>query len=93
MLMFNVNESWMIVSIYDNDNWMGFLRSFWMTLQYLNGSPVYPEKQVQDGKWLTTWQTAFWPQVPGQGSWHLFEMQARFDGQSELRTHSGLHPS
>lgn len=62
-------------------------------LQYVNGSPVYPGMQVQEGKWLTTWQLAFWPQVPGQGSWHLFLMQALFEGQSELRTHSGRQPS
>ena len=30
------------------------------------------------------------PQVPGQGSTHLFLWQALFDGQSELTTHSGL---
>lgn len=40
-----------------------------------------------------TWQIAFCPQVPGQGSWHLLRMQALFDGQSELSTHSGLQPS
>ncbi|CAB0002809.1 unnamed protein product [Nesidiocoris tenuis] len=49
--------------------------------------------QVHDGKWLTTWHTAFWPQVPGQGFWHLFRTHALSDGQSEFMTHSGLHPS
>lgn len=62
-------------------------------VQYLNGSPVYPEIQVHDGKWFITWQSAFCPQTPGHGSWHLFLTQALFEGQSELRTHSGRQPS
>lgn len=33
------------------------------------------------------------PHVPGQGSLHLFRIQALLDGQSEFSTHSGLHPS
>lgn len=62
-------------------------------LQYLNGSPVYPILQVQEGRWFTTWQSAFCPQVPGHGSWHLFRIHALSDAQSELITHSGLQPS
>lgn len=50
-------------------------------------------RHVHDGKWFTTWQSAFCPHVPGHGSWHLFRTHARFDAQSELRTHSGRHPS
>jgi hypothetical protein len=45
-----------------------FLHCTGCGLQDLNGSPVYPGWQVQDGKWFTTWQPAFVPQVPGQGS-------------------------
>uniref|UniRef100_A0A1A9ZCR2 Uncharacterized protein n=1 Tax=Glossina pallidipes TaxID=7398 RepID=A0A1A9ZCR2_GLOPL len=33
------------------------------------------------------------PQVPGQGSAHLFFIHARFAGHSELPTHSGRQPS
>lgn len=62
-------------------------------LQYLNGSPVKPFMQVHDGKWFTTWHSVLSPQVPGQGSLHLFRMQARLAVQSELTTHSGRHPS
>lgn len=58
-----------------------------------NGSPVYPGKQVQEGKWLMTWQFAFEPQVPGHGSMHLLRTHALFAGQSELSVHSGRHPS
>lgn len=57
------------------------------------GSPWYPGKQSHRGKWLTVWQMAFVPQVPGQGSRHLFLTQALFDGQSEFKTHSGRQPS
>lgn len=64
-----------------------------MIEQYLKGSPVKPAIQVHDGKWLITWQFAFWPHVPGQGSMHLFRIQARFEGQSEFNVHSGLQPS
>lgn len=69
------------------------LRSTGWMLQYWKGLPMYPTWHVHLGTWLITWQSAFWPQVPGQGSWHLFRMQARFDGQSEFRTHSGRQPS
>jgi len=32
------------------------------------------------------------PQTPGQGSSHLFRLQALLDGQSWLSTHSGRQP-
>lgn len=48
---------------------------------------------MQVGKWFITWQLEFGPHVPGHGFWHLDRMQPRFDGQSELITHSGRHPS
>lgn len=54
---------------------------------------MYPVIQVQEGKWFMTWQLAFCPQVPGQGSMHLFLTQALLDGQSVFKTHSGLQPS
>lgn len=41
---------------------------------------------------MITVHSAFWPQVPGQGSSHLFLMHALFLGQSLLRTHSGRQP-
>lgn len=63
------------------------------TLQRTKGSPVNPGRQVQIGKWLTVRQSAFDPQVPGQGSLHLFPMQALSWEQSVFNTHSGLHPS
>jgi hypothetical protein len=44
------------------------------------------------GIWFITEHSAFCPQVPGQGSTHLFLMQALSLGQSELSTHSGLQP-
>jgi hypothetical protein len=55
------------------------------------GSPVKPAAQVHIGLWFTTWQRALKPHVPGHGSWHLWLIQARFCGQSELTTHWGLH--
>lgn len=64
-----------------------------ITLQNRYGSPVYPIWHEHDGLWLTTWQLAFWPQVPGHGSWHLFRTHCNFEGQSELMMHSGRHPS
>lgn len=39
-----------------------------------------------------TLHKAFDAQVPGQGSTHLFRMQARSRGQSVLSTHSGRQP-
>lgn len=47
--------------------------------------------QVQIGMWFLTWHSALIPQVPGQGSIHLFLLQALLNGQSEWTTHSGLH--
>lgn len=69
------------------------LRSGGNLLQYLNGSPVYPRMHVHEGKWFITWHKALSLHVPGQGSWHLLLMQALFEGQSDDKTHSGLHPS
>merc|ERR1711962_1037476 len=43
------------------------------------------------GTWLLTLQIALTPQVPGQGSMHLFLWHALLEGQSECTTHSGLH--
>lgn len=57
----------------------------------VNGSPVYCGGQLHIGLWLTTWQMAPMPHVPGQGSTHFWLMQAWFRGHSELTTHSGLH--
>lgn len=45
-------------------------------LQNTKGSPVYPDIHVQSGRWFTTWQWVFDPQVPGHGFMHLFLMQA-----------------
>jgi len=62
-------------------------------LQNLNASPVKPGRHVHVGTWVTTWQSAEGPHVPGQGSSHLFLTQALFEGQSVLITHSGRQPS
>ena len=40
-----------------------------------------------------TLHSAFVPQVPGQGSWHLDRIQLNVDGQSVSTTHSGRQPS
>lgn len=45
------------------------------------------------GAWLTTWQIALLPQLPGHGSTHLLFRQALFEEQSVLTTHSGRQPS
>ena len=58
-------------------------------LHAVKGSPIYPGIHVQLGTWFLTSHWALIPQVPGQGSTHLFRWQALFDGQSELTTHSG----
>jgi len=50
----------------------------------VNGFPIYLEIQLQVGTWLITVQTASTPHTPGQGSTHLFPIQALFVGQSEL---------
>lgn len=49
-----------------------------------------PVGQLQIGMWFSTVHMASWPQVPGQGSLHLFRIQARLRGQSEFKIHSGL---
>lgn len=59
----------------------------------MNGSPVYPVGQEQTGIWFTMSHWAFWPQVPGQGSKHLFLKQALSLGHSGLSTHSGRQAS
>lgn len=60
--------------------------------QTIKAFPTKPFRQVQLGIWFTTLHSAFCPQVPGQGSMHLFLIQALSRGQSLLKTHSGLHP-
>lgn len=57
--------------------------------QIVNASPVVPSGHVQMGMWFPTEQIAPTPQVPGQGSWHLFRIHAKFIGQSEFAKHSG----
>lgn len=54
--------------------------------------PLKPSTQVHVGMWLITLHSAFWPQVPGQGSMHLFLIHALSLGHSVFRTHSGLQP-
>lgn len=58
-------------------------------IQRTNGSPLKPSMQLQIGLWLTTWQRAFWPHVPGHGSLHFWLMHDLSWGHSELRIHSG----
>ena len=58
--------------------------------QRMNGSPWYPLGQEQTGLCPMTWQRASIPQVPGQGSRHLWLTQAKLLPQSELVVHSGL---
>lgn len=59
---------------------------------WMNAFPEVPSGQVQMGMWLTTSHRAPCPQVPGQGSAHLFLMQAFVLSQSVLNTHSGRQP-
>lgn len=54
---------------------------------------MYPGIQEHEGAWLTTTHSAFIPHVPGQGSTHLLFVHALLLSQSELVTHSGLHPT
>jgi len=61
-----------------------------MSVQEVDGLPVYPWSQMQVEMWLMTVHWAFTPQRPVQESWHLLLMQALSEGQSELPTHSGL---
>jgi hypothetical protein len=42
----------------------------------------------QTGLWLVTWHLALLPQMPGQGSTHLWPMQVVSWLKSELTTHS-----
>lgn len=60
------------------------------TVQRRKGSPVNRAGQLQTGLCPTTWQRAWRPHVPGQGSRHLRLIQARFCAQSALTRHSGL---
>ena len=60
-------------------------------LHAVNGSPIYPSKQIQTGIWFLILQRALIPHSPGQGSIHLFLWHALLEGQSELTTHSGRH--
>ena len=60
-------------------------------LHAVKGSPMYPCIHVHEGTWLNTVHWALMPQVPGQGSMHLFLWHALLEGQSEFTTHSGLH--
>ena len=62
-------------------------------VQSLKASPVKPSGQEQIGMWLETEQIALIPQVPGQGSEHLFLIQALYIKQSLLTKHSGRQPS
>jgi len=64
----------------------------WITSTWhlTNGSPLYLGGQLQIGLWFLTWQFAFMPHVPGQGSLHFWLLQASFWGHSALVTHSGL---
>lgn len=58
--------------------------------QLLNGSPTYPSKHVHIGLCALTMQRAFNPQEPGQGSTHLFRIQAWLPAHSWFMEHSGL---
>ena len=62
-----------------------------LSLQDVKGSPSYPGRHIHIAIWLLTLHWALIPQVPGQGSIHLFLWHALIEGQSELTTHSGLH--
>ena len=64
---------------------------FGFNLHAVNGSPIYPSKQMHTGIWFLILHLALIPHSPGQGSTHLFLWQALLDGQSELTTHSGRH--
>lgn len=62
-------------------------------LHWTKALPDIPVGHAHIGMWLTTSHKAFSPHVPGQGSLHLFLMQALSFEQSEFKTHSGRHPS
>jgi len=61
-------------------------------LHCTNGLPDVPCGQLHIGMWFTTSHVAPWPHVPGQGSAHLFRIQALSLEQSVLSTHSGRQP-
>lgn len=58
-------------------------------LQTTKAFPVNPLLHEHIGIWFTTWQIAFTPQVPIQGSTHFCCTQAFLRSQSVLKTHSG----
>ena len=64
----------------------------WYGLHSINAFPVIPVGHEHTGTWFKVEQIAFWPQVPGQGSTHLFLTQALSLGQSWFSTHSGRQP-
>lgn len=51
----------------------------------VNGSPVYPMRQIHVGTWLMVEHSALFPQIPGHGSLHLLRIQALSAGQSLLK--------
>lgn len=63
----------------------------WYGKHWIKAFPFNPCGHLHMGIWLYTSHKAFWPQVPGHGSIHLFLMHALSWGHSLLRTHSGLH--
>jgi len=57
---------------------------------FINGSPLYPGKQVHIGECDLTWQRALIPHTPGpHGSTHLLFLHALDISHSGLITHSG----
>lgn len=55
----------------------------------MNGSPVYPDGQVQIGECIVVRQTACAPHEPGHGSRHFSLRHASVGGQSAELRHSG----
>lgn len=70
-----------------NQKWLFNLPT--IIMHWLNGSPVYPDLQVQVGMWFCTLQSVFEPQDPIHGSLHLSDIQDNVEGQSEFTAHSG----
>lgn len=66
-----------------------FLQFLRAKLQMVNGSPVYPAGQMQEGTWFMTLQVAETPHDPKQGSAHFLLTQAIALGQSVFTVHSG----
>ena len=58
--------------------------------QLVNGFPLYPTIQAQIGLWLITLHIVPAPHGLGQGSTHFWFSQAKLDGHSLLKIHSGL---